>query len=265
MRTKGKMIGWTLGLAAVAALITTGTVYAASSDQPAAKPKKVNLSMDDMRQVLVPLGEQPQSRFVRGPVTLKQAAKDHAFEAPPNMAFEPKVCATYLADVFGGLDSLNGWLQYGSRLHQDHNDNFIQVAVNIPKGIDLNKIKEAVMGCRKGTLTISDPLGTSAQKAVGDITYTEREAPALPGAQTLAITGQTVFHAKPGTAEGELVRKFEMPPDAQLLVNSKEACVENTTFTEAGNTLLVVMDADPQLANSLTQSMYSKVAQALKS
>jgi hypothetical protein len=249
MRNKGKMVGWGVALAAAAAMITTGTVYAGAGQQVASSSGP---SSEQLRSVLVSLAEQPESRFVRGPMTLKDAAALNAFASPSSMVFSPKSCATYLEDALGPLDSLDGWIQFGSRVNPTHNDNFVQAVVNIPGGADLKAIQAAVSTCKTGTLTLEG-------QATGDITYTERAAPQLAGAQTYAVTGRTKFNYEAGSAEAELVRRYEMPPDAQLLVNTESECVAETTFVATGDTLIVVMEADLAFANEIATAMHANL------
>ena len=263
MRNRGKALGWGIALAAVAAVVTAGTVYAGTGSSAPESAIKTTLSMEQMRSVLVPLAEQPETRFVRGPMTLKQAAAENAFVAPPTMIFKPQSCATYLSDVLGGLDTRDGWIQFGSRVHKDHNDNFIQAVVTIPGGADLNKIREAAATCTTGTLTLEGQVSKGrAVRAVGDITYTERSAPVIEGAKTLALTGRTVFHEQAGSDGLELVKQYEMPPDAQLLVDGDQECVANSTIATAGDTLVLVVESDVDLSNDLTAAMFNNVRKA---
>lgn len=261
MRNRGKAISWGVALAAVAALVTAGTVYATGSSQVAAGSSA--LSSTQMRSVLVSLGQQPESRFVRGPMTLREAKAANAFVAPASMVFAPQSCATFVDDVLNRMSPVptEGWIQFGSRVHETHNDNFIQVVVNIPGGASrelLDNIRRSAATCSTGTLTLEG-------KATGNITYSERTAPVLEGAATLGITGKTKFNTVPGSAEAALVQRYEMPPDAQLLVNAEQECVAASTFVAMGDTLVMVMEADLNYANTLATTMYNRVAQAMSS
>lgn len=250
MRSRNRAVGWTVALATAAALVTAGTVYAASDTTPA----RTSLSSEEMRSVLVSLADQPESRFTRGPITLKQAASENAFAAPDTMVFKPKSCATYLEDVVGSLNSLDGWIQYGSRIHEDHNDNFIQVVVTIPGGADqklLDRIRESMTTCTSGTLTLES-------KVTGDVSYTERSAPSLPDAATFAATGRTVFHEEPGTEGSKIVSTYEMPPDSQLLLTAEQDCVAEFSFVASGDTLLMVMESDLAFADEVATTMYQR-------
>lgn len=253
MRHRGKLIGWGIALATAATMLTAGTVYATTNTSQ--EPAPGSLTLEEMRSVLVPLSEQTQTRFVHGPMTMKEAAAENAFVAPPSMVFEPESCATYLEDVVGSLDTLDGWIQFGSRVHEDHNDNFIQAVAKVSDQLTLEKIRESAFQCRDGgTLTLEG-------QVTGKITYREREAPLLAGAETLAITGQTQFSEVPGTEGYELVARYEMPPDSQLLVNSEQLCIAATTFVLSGDTLIVTMEADPGYADALAGMMFGAAQQ----
>lgn len=255
MRKKGKLIGLGVVLAAVAAMFAAGSVYAAPPDATPNGPK-TGLTLTEMRNILVPLSGQPESRFVHGPMTLKQAAAENAFASPPGMVFSPRSCATYLEDVLGSMSTLDGWIQFGSRVHETHNDNFIQAIVNIPGGVDLNRIRDAVSTCKTGTLTLDG-------QTTGAITYTENAPPSLPGSQTFSVTGKTQFSATPGTAAYDAVKRYEMPPDAQLLVGSSLVCIAATNFVGTGETLIVTLEADPQFSTQIATQMQGLVMEAL--
>jgi len=260
MRKQRKLAGWGIAIVAAAAMVSAGTVYAATDTFDTPVTVKVALNSEEMRDVLVNLGEQPETRFVRGPMTLKEAAANNAFGAPATMEFKPATCATYLEDVVGGLDGLDGWVQYGSRVSPNRLDNFIQVVVHIPAGADealLGKIRDQVNKCKTGVLTLDG-------KVSGDITYTERGGLDLPGAKTLAFNGRTTFDVEPGSWQYDLVRRFEMPPDAQLLVDNQIECVSQANYVAQGETLILVQEADLSLANSITEQMYSNVNKALR-
>ncbi|MBB5870054.1 hypothetical protein F4553_003433 [Allocatelliglobosispora scoriae] len=261
MRKQRKLAGWGIALVAMAAVISAGTVYAAGDTFTTEAVVKSALNSQEMRSVLVNLADQPETRFVRGPLTLKEAAANNAFGAPANMVFKPKSCATYLEEVVGELGDLDGWLQYGSRVSPNRLDNFIQVVVHIPTGADealLNKIRERVNTCKTGVLTLDG-------RVSGDITYTERKGLELQGAKTLAFNGRTTFDVEPGSWQYDLVRRFEMPPDAQLLVDNQIECVSQANYVAQGQTLILVQEADLSLANKLTEQMHSRVSAALRS
>jgi hypothetical protein len=247
---KGKLIGWGVAITTAAAVVTAGTVYAASS--PAQVSPSASYSMNSLRNVLVPISQQTPTRFVHGPMTLAQAGEQDAFAAPPGMVFSPRSCATYVEDVLGPLESLNGWIQYGSRVHDTHNDNFIQAVVQLPTNADLGAIAAAAATCEQGTLTLEG-------QVTGQITYTPHQALNLPGASTFAVRGETHFSAVPGTPEYNLVAQYEMPPDAQLLVNNQLACIAETNFVAQNNILIVVMEADLAYSNQITSQMFGRL------
>lgn len=263
MRKSRKVIGRGAVLVVVAAVIATVTACTPQSgstpdnSQAASKPAAKSV---DLRKVLVPMATQPETRFVRGPMTLKEAAGLNALVSPPSVAFAPKSCETYLADAIGSpLDKLDGWVQFGSRVHKDHNDNFIQLVIDIPTGADqklLDRVRAALAPCADGTVTLEG-------RVTGKITYEERSVPALAGAATFSITGTTKFSEQPGTPEAELVRNFELPPNSQLLLNADQACVAAVNITGMGNTLMVVHESDVGLANELTGSMFGNLQKVL--
>ncbi|WP_117210194.1 hypothetical protein [Allorhizocola rhizosphaerae] len=259
MRNNAKTLGWGITLAAVVAVVAAGTVYAAanSGDGPGASTQ---LSMEQMRSVLVPQSELPESRYVSGPMTFVEAAAANAFAAPPSMVFSPQSCATYLEDVLGPMESLRGWVQFGSRVDDDHNDNFVHAVVTVPGGANadlLQKIRSRIFSCQTGTLTLEG-------RVTGAITYTERQALSLPGATTLAVTGRTQFSETPGTEGYKLVRNYEMPPSAQFLVDTAQECVANVNIAGTGDTLIVAMEADLNLANRVATAMFDQVTALTK-
>lgn len=262
-RKRSNLAGWGLALVAVAAVITAGTVYAAKDSGPdgsSSTSAGKGLTKEQQRSILISLAEQPETRFVRGPMTLKQAAADNIFAAPPSMVFKPQSCATFLADALGSMDKFDGWLQFGSRINPTRNDNFIQAVVTVPDGADqklLDRIRDEALKCRNGTLTLEG-------KATGNLSVTERRPLDLAGAKTFSMTANSRFPFKKGTAEADLVRRFEMPPDAQLLLDDELTGVENSNFVAIGNTLIFVMDADEKLSNSLASIMHGRVKAALE-
>jgi hypothetical protein len=254
MRNNAKTLGWGIALVAVAAVVTAGSVYAASSSG-GDSGKTTQLTMEQMRSVLVPAKDLPESRYVSGPMTFEQAAAANAFAAPPSMVFSPRSCATYLEDALGPMSGLRGWVQFGSRVDDNHNDNFVHAVVTLPNGATpevLSRIREAAFTCRTGTLTLEG-------QATGDITYTERPGMALPGANTIALTGRTQFKETPGTQGYRLVTTYEMPPSAQLLVNLEQACVAEVNIAASGSTLIVAMEANLDLSQKVATAMYSQV------
>jgi hypothetical protein len=258
MISRGKLIGRVVSLAAAAVLVATAAAACTEESKPTATGPGAGLTLEKMRSVLIPLDKQPQTRFVHGPMTLKEAAANNAFQPAPGLVFEPKICASYLAETVGALGSLEGWVQYGSRVNEQHNDNFIQLVAKVP-GADqklIDKIRAALSGCRTGSLTIED-------RAKGRITYEERKAPALQGAATFSVVGMTQFSEQPGTPEYDLVRKFEMPPDSQLLLNAAQACIAAINITAMGDTIMVVHEADAVLGDQLTMQMFGELENAL--
>jgi len=259
MRNAGRKIAWSTALVVVVAVVAAGTACTRGSDSTQDSAGKT-LNLEQLMPVLVPLSAQPETRFVRGPMTLKQAAEQNAFKPPPSIDFEPEACASYLFDAIGPLDANEGWVQFGSRVHKDHNDNFIQAVATIPGATTnkvLDKVREALSRCKDGTVTLDG-------KVTGKITYEERTVPDLRGLSTFAITGMTTFSERPGTAEAKLVQTFEMPPDSQLLLGNDQTCVEAVNISTMGNTLILVSESDVNLANQLTMDMFTDLEQALK-
>jgi len=252
MRSKGKMVGWGVALAAAVALIITGTMYAASG--PAGATKR-SLSMDEMRSVLVPLSSQPPSQFMQGPMTLQEAAAQ--FPEQPGIVFSPRSCLSYFEDVVGPFTSLNGWLQFGSRVHADgdpsaaHNDTFFQWVVKIPGGANVGAIAAAVSTCRTGTVTVE---GT----VTGDVTYTERQAPQFPGAQSYAVTNRVQFHEAPGTEGAAIVARYA-GSSAQSISLDQQSCQTENVFVGSGDILIIVQEADAAFADGIAGAMLQNV------
>ncbi|MBB5870053.1 hypothetical protein F4553_003432 [Allocatelliglobosispora scoriae] len=257
-RKRRNLAGWGVALVAVVAVIAAAIVYTANNSDTATaatEKKGRGLTSEQQRAVLVSISDQPETRFVRGPQTLKQAAAENAFGAPPTMVFKPKSCVSYVEDALGALGSLDGWLQYGSRINPTRNDNFIQVVVTIPGGADralLDRIAAEAAKCRTGTLTL---LG----EATGNLSLTETKPLDIEGAETYAIQANSKFPYKEGSREAELVRRFEMPPDAQLLLDDELTGIENSNFVAIGDTLIFVMEADRGLSDSLAKEMFKRV------
>ncbi|MBB5869022.1 hypothetical protein F4553_002401 [Allocatelliglobosispora scoriae] len=250
---------------AVLALATAVIAAAAacSSVQPTAAPDgvqgvSVGLNATDLRSVLVPIAGQPATRSVQGPMTVKQAAELGGLVAAQGVTFAPKSCETYLADALGKpLNQLDGYVQYGTRVHEDHNDNFSQLALNIPTGANqalVDRVKAALAPCARGTVTFA-----GQTPVTGNVTYKARTGPALPGTVGYSVTGTTTFNVTAGSAEAELVRRFEMPPGASMSLDVAQSCVANVNVTGQGNTLLIVNESDPALADSLTTQMYNNL------
>ncbi|MBB5869023.1 hypothetical protein F4553_002402 [Allocatelliglobosispora scoriae] len=255
---RSNLIGRGAALALAVGLIATAA--ACSSSQPAASPKQdvqaVTVAQSvDLRSALVPLSAQPDTRSSAGPLTLKQAAESGAMTSPKGVVFTPANCGDYLARALGNMGDLNGYIQYGSRDHDTHKDNFIQAAVEIPGGVTqavIDKVREALKPCATGTVTLDG-------KVTGQVSYVERPTPALAGTVGYSITGMTRFAVKPGTPEAKIVENYELPPGAQLNVDSSEACVEQVNITGTGTTLFVVQESDVALANSITTQMYNNL------
>jgi hypothetical protein len=263
-RKRRNLAGWGVALVAVVAVIAGAIVYTANNSDTATaatEKKGRGLTSEQQRAVLVSISDQPETRFVRGPQTLKQAAAENAFGAPPTMVFKPKSCVSYVEDALGSLGSLDGWLQYGSRINPTRNDNFIQVVVTIPGVGDdravLDRIAAEAAKCRTGTLTL---LG----EATGNLSLTERKPLDIEGAETYAIQANSRFPYKEGSREAELVRRFEMPPDAQLLLDDELTGIENSNFVAIGDTLIFVMEADESLSASLAKEMFQRVKTQLE-
>jgi len=251
MTIRRKAVGWLVGLIGAVALVTTGTVYLAN-DASQASPA---LNAEEMRSVLVPLNEQPESRESHGPMTFAQAAERGALATPETMKFDPATCANYLEIVFGPVDQIDGWVQYGSRDHGNHNDNYVQAVISVPDGADqslIDEIEAALSTCATGTVTLEGGV-------TGQVTYTERAPLNLAGAATYGTTWRTSFSEKPGTAGYETVLRYQVPANAQLLVDTEQQCVVEANFVGFGDTLIWVYEPDLAYANQLTETMFQRV------
>jgi hypothetical protein len=150
VRFNGKVAGWGIALATVAALATTGTVYAAA-DSPRAATSAASA------QVLVPISEQPRASEVAGPMSLKDAVEAGAFGLPPGVTIVPASCFHYLQAVLGPLEELDGWVQQGQRATGGA---FLQAVISVP-GQDVGQLIEEIQvtasGCQGGRLTLTNP------------------------------------------------------------------------------------------------------------
>lgn len=251
MTMRRKAVSWVLGLGVAVATITTGTVYLVN-DASQAGPA---LSAEEMRSVLVPLNEQPESRFSFGPMTFEQAAAEGALSTPEGMKFDPASCANYLEVVFGPVGQVDGWVQYGSRDHSTHNDNYVQAVISVPDGADqalIDEIRAVLSTCATGTVTLDGGV-------TGVASHTERAPLNLPGAVTYGTTWQTTFSEEPGTAGYETVLRYQVPPSAQLLVDTEQQCVVEANFVGYGDVFLWVYEPELAYANELTETMYQRV------
>jgi hypothetical protein len=198
---------------------------------------------------MLPLSQQPpNSVLYTEPVTLKDAAADGGFDPPAGMTFQPKSCSSYIEDALGPMSSLDGWMQYGARNDGSHPDYFFQQVVNIPTGADLEKIRAAAMTCSLGFLTLESTL-------TGALTTTERTAPAVPGAESLALVQGTQFPQPRNAGEQALLGQIDYACD----IGSElcPVCVAEVSFLASGNLLIITSDTTVGLADQLAAAMLS--------
>jgi len=240
---KGRLLGWGVAVATVAAMATAGTVYAASAQGGT----PLSLSSTQMSSVLVPLAEQPNSVYYGEPMTLKDAAASGSFNDPEGMVFAPKSCSSYIEDALGPMGSLDGWMQYGGRNDGGaHPEFFYQTVINIPGGVDLEKIRAAAMTCSLGFMTIGG-------KFTGAVTTKERTAPAVAGASSLALVHGTQFPQPKNAGEQSLLEEIYYP--CEMGGDVCPVCEVETVFLASGNTLIITYDTKAGYADQLATTM----------
>ncbi|WP_162908209.1 hypothetical protein [Allorhizocola rhizosphaerae] len=273
MRYQGMTVGWAVALVVGTAVITMGSVRAIDGSGEALGPgaqqtidagsrdggrnagsvKSADrpLNMIEMRNVLVSREDQPPTQVFRGPITLKQGMGEGLFDVPPWLAYDPAACGPYLSDVLGPLADLDGWVQFGSRVEQHHNNDFLQLVVAVPDGAGqrlINEIRGLLNGCASGTVTADG-------KVTGRVTTIEQGALKEPDAVSYAFTRKTSFDAKPGTQEYEIVAGKRLPPDNRPLVNAELYHLTQTNIVGVGRTLIVVAEANLLTSNEIARKM----------
>lgn len=210
---KGKVVGWGIGIAVVAALATTGTVYAANNSVETAAPTA-------SPHVLVPLTEQPRTSAATGPLSLKDALGAGAFSLPKELAIEPASCFSYLEDAIGPLETLDGSVQQGQRATGGA---FLQAVIQVPgknAGELMAQIEASATACKDGSLTLTDPRSGDVLK--GTVSFVKRDLTA--GLQEISGFGGdwVASWEQAAVAENGRVTQLSFAADDQTLIFAME-------------------------------------------
>jgi hypothetical protein len=254
MRSKGKMVGWGVALAAVAAVTTTIAVhpgFGSPNANEASNAIGTSLSSAQMHSVLVSLSAQPASESVMT-MTLKEAA--NAFPLPPDSMYEPKACLSYVYDVVGSFAALDGWISFGTR--SATGKKFMQFVVNVPKGVDVSAIEASAARCRTGTITLEG-------KVKGDISLIKNKAPKIDGAGSLSLTTTMQFHEAAGTEGAQILARNLSEVESGADFNAQQNLTNVSDFSATGSTLVAVEESDQFTADQIVTAMARNMNAAL--
>lgn len=205
------------------------------------EPALPTLSIEKLREVMVPINLQADTDFHVETKSFRETVESGAFELPPNMIFTPNSCSSYLEDVVGTPE---GWVQYGSRTTHTHNNFFLQLAVIIPGGVDMEKIRESALTCDVGTITLED-------RIIADVTSKEISTPDFKGATTFAMKQVDRFSNYTDPADIAIIESFGF--------ESGVDCIQYSMLIAQGEVLMLIMDFDQIYGTGVATRMYDNL------
>jgi hypothetical protein len=246
MRNKGKAIAIAVaGATAVAALFvaSSGVASTSGTTTQATVVQWRSLNPTELHQLLVPPEQQPSSKVINDPITIKKAMETGQFEAAPSMTGDPSNCLN-MGEGIGDLANLDGWIQSGERSEESAPGSlqpyFVTGVFRIPGGArtSIDRVAEILSGCTAGTLSLD--LG-NGQSIDGTIGYREQTAPAFAGAVSHSSLLRTVLNIPSG--EGSLV---------------PTTCDATLTILALGDTLVWSVEPTTELATQTVTAVYER-------
>ncbi|SDK39042.1 hypothetical protein [Nonomuraea jiangxiensis] len=210
-----------------------------------------------LRSLLVPVDEHPAGRLIDLESSVAAMAAD-PLPAPWGMVWAPPSCQNYLEEAVPELHSLNGWVRLTDRRAKSfsHDNFYIDMVIESPGGVDVQRISRAAGTCSSGTLTLD-------AKVVGRVTYTELASPALADASTLTMQIQVQFEPPADRESAEILAKYgyvsARDADGQDIgVNN----VKQVSYVATGDTLFMVLSPDPDIHRAMPTTLYQRARSA---
>lgn len=214
--------------AVAAAALVAGSVPAVATEQISHRGR----TPTNLESVLLPPSEHPAGTTVFSTVSLKQASAQvlPGTGEPSGVVVMPR-CMSYFA-VLGGLNRLKGGHQFGVR---SAGTQFVHIVAKAPRdGLEL--IRHRIAACNEGLMTFQGwpPSATGGGKIVdGVLSFTERPAQSVPGADTYAAT-QTVTFNQPDDPLTQQIRAAWQCSD--------RPCTSPIAFLQRGDLFIWVLD-----------------------
>lgn len=261
MSKKRSVVTLSVAAVAAAALIAVGVVYQSSDSSDSSNSSAQAgvaakaLGDEDLRGVLLPPDQHPPGTVVSEEAITVQRAVGEGLLTPAGMTFAPERCITYFDESVGGIGSLTGYIQYGTRPDDPshHSDVYSHTVLAVPGGGAIDRIRANVGGCGNGSVTLES-------RVTGTIVYREIPAPALPGAQVLALQSLVTFPCTADEMDSHLVA-------AHGFVGC-ETCSTEVYYVEYGETLIEIVEpSNPagvgsSYADEMAAALYNRVLQA---
>jgi hypothetical protein len=243
---RGRKAAWVLGVTAVAAMVTAGAVYA-SSNGASSTPTTTASKSVDLHSILVPAANHPAGNLIEQSLAEFNAS---ANKVPAGVVYSPASCLDWLGVAYPGLYNNQGYIQYteprwdGKFDANRHGDFYINQVINVPGGVDVNKLDASARTCASGTITLEG-------KVVGSISYTKVAGPNVAGAASTAQQINISFPQPKSEEEAALLKKYGFGAGTQAI---KEAAV----VAEGNGTLIYVLSPDAGFALEMASTLHNR-------
>jgi hypothetical protein len=243
---RGRKAAWVLGVTAVAAMVTAGAVYASSNGASSTTGTTASKSVD-LHSILVPAQNHPAGNLIEQTlVDFNQTAN----KVPAGVVYSPASCLDWLGVAYPGLYNNQGYIQYteprwdGKFEQNRHGDFYINEVINVPGGVDVNKLDASARTCSNGTITLEG-------KVVGSISYTKAPGPNVAGATSTAQKINISFPQPKTDEEAALLKKYGFSAGTQA---TKEAAA----VAEGNGTLIYVLSPDAAFATEMATTLHNR-------
>jgi len=220
------------------------------------------VNVEQLRAMLVPLEEHPARELIDLEFGVEKLAAE-PMPIPWGMVWNPASCQNYLEIAIPNLYSNPGWIRATDRRNTSftHERFYLDMVINVPGRVDVNRIREAAGTCRSGTLTLD-------YKVTGRVTYTEIQPDELRDVRdgdTLAFRIEISFDAPRDEEELAVLTKYRYAQGAggsqlfegnQGVANAKE--VAFAVSGQSRRTLSMVMSPEPGLAPRIVATMHQR-------
>jgi len=244
-----KLVTTAAALAALAGLVTACSTDSTTGGNATATSTTQSKTVTmDLLKSMIP-AQQPDGTKVERLITVKEAMAEGVMDSPKGMVFKPEVCLTYLEDVIGPLDKLEGWLQYGTRRTTLMSNLFSTMVVKLPEAVSVEKIKASALRCAHGGEMVL------ADKAIGELTYTERKPPALANANSFAMNQGVAFPATDDPAVKSTIEQFGFAAGDQ--------CLTDSAYLEMNGVLIWSLEPEASFTDQKLTQMHETVARVM--
>lgn len=243
---KGRKAAWVLGVTAVAAMVTAGAVYASSTGTSGTTGTSASKSVD-LHSVLVPVQNHPAGALVEQSLADFNAS---AAKVPSGVVYSPASCLDWLGVAYPGLYNNQGYIQYteprwdGKFEQNRHGDFYLNQVINVPGGVDVNKLDASARTCANGTITLEG-------KVVGTISYTKVPGVNVSGATSTAQRIDIKFPEPKTDEEAALLKKYGFGFGTQ-------AAKYPNVVAEGNGTLIYVLSPDAAFSAEMAMTLHNR-------